>query len=709
MKIDDDTPISANAEKQLPRPPAIGTIMDVEIGDAELNRALFDLAQAISGHSDLEALCDALAASLRRVIRFDSLGLALHDTVRGELRVHAVAANRPYKHKTVAVPTTDENEIARVWREQKPAFFDPADAGQPWSDLIQEDPDVRLIILVPLSTGDRRLGILGFGFSAEVKPDDAMLVFLGRVASELAVSVDAFLTRKALVQERDRLRVLSEISEALVSKLPMDELLSAISGQLSRVVAHDFAAISLFDKSTGEIRRLGLHAPGGMMVTIDEAAVRAEGLPSGEALATGKPVVITSRPRTAADFERFPSPIYRKYGSRWGSSCSIPLIGVNGALGSLDILRTDEVAFTEDEVDLLVQVGRQVAIAVANSLAYQELAELKDRLATEKLYLEDEIRFDQNVGNMVGESAAFQAVMRAIHVVAPTDATVLIQGETGTGKELVARAIHDLSSRSKRSFIKVNCAAIPATLLESELFGHEKGSFTGAIAQKLGRFELAHQGTIFLDEIGEIPLELQSKLLRAVQEQEIERLGGNRTIRVDVRIIAATNRNLKQMVEDGKFRSDLYYRLQVFPLNVPPLRERREDISALIRFFTQRYANRMSRAIDEIPSTALEALTLYDWPGNIRELQNLVERSVILSPGRVLQIAIPDVVPVSGGLRLTPSVRKDENAERERILQALRLSGGKVSGASGAAAKLGMRRTTLQSRMKRLNIERQYR
>ncbi len=327
---------------------------------------------------------------------------------------------------------------------------------------------------------------------------------------------------------------------------------------------------------------------------------------------------------------------------------------------------------------------------------------------------EDELRCDANVGNMVGESPALQAVLDAIQVVAPTDTAVLIQGETGTGKELVAHAIHDLSSRSKRPFINVNCAAIPATLLESELFGHEKGSFTGAFAQKVGRFELAHEGTLFLDEIGEIPLELQPKLLRALQEQEFQRLGGNRTIRVDVRIVAATNRNLKQMVDEGKFRADLYYRLHVFPLTVPPLRERREDIPLLIRFFTQRYARKLNRAIDEIPSAALEALTRYDWPGNIRELQNLVERSVILSSGRVLQISVP-MLSSSGVLQIAaPNAVSDlagtarKNAERERIIEALRRAGGQVGGADGAAARLGLKRTTLQSRMRKLNIERQY-
>ena len=317
--------------------------------------------------------------------------------------------------------------------------------------------------------------------------------------------------------------------------------------------------------------------------------------------------------------------------------------------------------------------------------------------------LEHTIGCDEHVGHMIGESPGLRKIVNDIQIVAPTDATVLIQGETGTGKELVARAIHDVSGRSKRPFVMVNCAAIPDTLLESELFGHEKGAFTGAFAQKIGRFESAHQGTLFLDEIGEIPLDLQPKLLRALQEQEFERLGSGRTIHVDVRIVAATNRNLRQMVEEGKFRDDLYYRLHVFPLKVPPLRERREDIPVLLRFFAQRYAKKLNRAIEEIPSGALEALTAYNWPGNIRELQHLVERSVILSPGRVLQIAVPDAVPHAAVV-----VRNDGTPERERILEALHLADGVIGGADGAAARMGLRRTTLQSRMKKLGIARHF-
>jgi formate hydrogenlyase transcriptional activator len=680
-------------------------MLSVGAPDTEIYKALFDLSQSIAGHTDLDTLCHSLAASLRRVVAFDSLGLVLHDAGRNQLRVHSIATDHPIQDTGIIVPVDGEHFGAWVWREQKPLVLSPLVDDSRWSHLIEEmrQKGIHALTLVPLSNGDRRLGLLGFGFHEPYRPDEEALGFLERVASEFAVAVDGYLARQALLHERDRMRVLFEITTALVSKLPMEELFSAISEQLNRVVAYDFAALALLDKETGEIHLTGLHSPSDIQFAPEETCACPDGLPAGEALRTGKPVVTVGY-----DPERFPSPLYQ-VGAHLGlrSNCAVPLIGGDGAAGVLDVARTSGDPFTPDEVDLLVQVGRQIAIAVENSLAFRELSRLKDKLATEKLYLEDEIRFDQNLGSMIGESPAFQAVQRAVQVVAPTDATVLIHGETGTGKELVARAIHDLSERSRRSFIKVNCAAIPATLLESELFGHETGSFTGAFAQKIGRFELAHQGTLFLDEIGEIPLELQSKLLRAIQEQEIERLGGNRTIRIDVRFVAATNRDLKQMVDEGKFRSDLYYRLHVFPLTVPPLRERSGDIPLLVRYFTQKHAQRMNRPIDSIPSAAIEALSAYDWPGNIRELQNVIERSVILSPGRVLQVAMPEAP--QNGLPAVRTPRLEESAERERILRALRETGGRVAGARGAAALLGLPRTTLQSRMKKLHIEREYR
>jgi formate hydrogenlyase transcriptional activator len=484
----------------------------------------------------------------------------------------------------------------------------------------------------------------------------------------------------------------------------MDDLFSAISEQLNRVVAHDFAVVTLLDKATGEIHLKGLHSPGRHRVR-----ARRDFGPSGRtSLRRGAGHRETSRDRRTRLRTLSVSALPQVRGSGLSLELFHPADRRQRNLRDvLDLARKSGEPFTEDEVDLLVQVARQIAIATENSLAYRELSQIKDKLATEKLYLEDEIRFDQNVGNMIGESPAFQAVLRGIQVVAPTDATVLIEGETGTGKELVARALHDLSGRSKRSFIKVNCAAIPATLLESELFGHEKGSFTGAFAQKIGRFELAHQGTLFLDEVGEIPLELQSKLLRAIQEQELERLGGNRTIRVDVRFIAATNRNLKQMVDEGKFRSDLYYRLHVFPLTVPPLRERKEDIPLLIRYFTQKHAKRMNRPIESIPSAAIEALTNYEWPGNIRELQNVIERSVILSPGRVLQIALPEIAKSSPPSPERPDWRNPPSANG--FSRPCGNPTGKSPAPTAPRPGLGLRRTTLQSRMKKLHIERQYR
>jgi formate hydrogenlyase transcriptional activator len=378
-------------------------------------------------------------------------------------------------------------------------------------------------------------------------------------------------------------------------------------------------------------------------------------------------------------------------------------------MGALALIRMSEDAWAHQDVEFLAQAASQIAIALENSLTYRQLEKMKERLATEKLYLEDEIRLDHNIGNMVGDGPAIQSVLRSIQTVAPTDATVLITGETGTGKELVARAVHELSSRRKGSFVKVNCAAIPASLLESELFGHEKGSFTGAIAQKIGRFELAHQGTLFLDEIGEMPLELQPKLLRAIQDQEFERVGGARTIRTDARLVAATNRDLKAMVEEGKFRADLYYRLHVFPLHTPPLRERREDIPLLTRYFVQKHAQRMGRNIDTIPASAMDALTRYDWPGNVRELQNVLERSVILTNGNVLQVAMPDVIGKSAMAAVAGTSAVNSAGERERILQALEEARGQIGGADGAAARLGLKRTTLQSRMRRYNISREFR
>ena len=372
-------------------------------------------------------------------------------------------------------------------------------------------------------------------------------------------------------------------------------------------------------------------------------------------------------------------------------------------IGVLNVASKHENAFTEREMALLGQIANQIAIAVENALAFQQITDLKNKLAEEKDYLEDEIRAEYHFDEIVGESPAWKAVLDQVETVAPTDATVLILGETGTGKELVARAVHDRSRRKDRTLVKMSCAALPAGLLESELFGHEKGAFTGAINRRLGRFDLANKGTIFLDEIGEIPLELQPKILRVLQENEFERLGSGETRKVDVRIIAATNRNLAEMVSRHEFRDDLYYRLNVFPITLPPLRERATDIPLLVRYFVQKISTRMRKQIDEISPETMQALTRWHWPGNVRELENFIERAVILTRGTTLQVPLaelttpPEIVDPGSTL---------ESVEREHILQILRECRGVVGGPRGAAAKLGMNRSTLNSRMRKLGISR---
>jgi len=382
----------------------------------------------------------------------------------------------------------------------------------------------------------------------------------------------------------------------------------------------------------------------------------------------------------------------------------VPLTVHDRRLGTLSIGRLGGKPFSDCDAELLGSVSSQVAFSVENALAFQEIAQLKDKLAAEKVYLEDEIRTEYNFEEIIGQSAALKSALHQVETVAPTDSAVLICGETGTGKELVARAIHDLSQRRERTFVKLNCAAIPTGLLESELFGHERGAFTGAIAQRVGRFELADRGTIFLDEVGDIPLELQPKLLRVLQEQEFERLGSTRTKRVDVRVVAATNRDLEEMVAAGTFRNDLYYRLNVFPITLPPLRERPEDIPPLVRYFVQKFARRMNRRIESIPADTMTALSRYAWPGNVRELENAVERAVILTSGPTLRVPMSEF----RGRAVAPSTRATtlEATEREAILRALRESSWVLGGPRGAATRLGLKRTTLQSRLQKLGIDR---
>jgi formate hydrogenlyase transcriptional activator len=672
----------------------------------DIYEAVVALSRSLAGRTDLRSLLAGVADSLRRIVGFDHIGLILHEPHANAMQGYILSEPGNPVITDLRLPV-DQDPAGWVWLHQQPLVTSTLDAENRWPEFARRARafEISTLTLVPLTAGDNRLGAFGFSSVASYKPSPAELTFLERVANEFAVAVDAYLAKQKAVQERDRLRTLFDITNALVSKLSPDELFPAISDQLSKVVAHDHAVLTLRNQETGTLDVYALHATDLQLLNAVKGPFNPAGMPAQEVLDTGKPVVAY-----ATDIDRYPNPNFRRFVELGMKSiCSVPLILRDRIRGTLALSRlANNDAWSPDDVEFLAQVANQIAIAVENSLSYRELSEMKERLATEKLYLEDEIRIDHNIGNMIGGSAAFQAVLKSLQIVAPTDSTVLILGETGTGKELVARAIHELSGRSKGTFVKVNCAAIPASLLESELFGHEKGSFTGAVAQRLGRFELAHNGTLFLDEIGEMPLELQPKLLRAIQDQEFERLGGTRTIRTNARLVAATNRDLKAMADENKFRSDLYHRLHVFPLNVPSLRERREDIPLLVRYFVQKHAQRIGREIETIPSQALEALTNYDWPGNIRELQNVLERSVILTKGPELRVAMPELNSTPGAMRPVREASVSPANERARILQALLDANGQVGGPDGAAARLGMKRTTLQSRIRKYNIARQF-
>jgi formate hydrogenlyase transcriptional activator len=497
----------------------------------------------------------------------------------------------------------------------------------------------------------------------------------------------------------ERYRTLLEVAEAIAVHRDLDELFQDLAQRLPRVVHVNFVGMSLHDPGRNVMRLHTLQANvpaqivGGHEFPVDDS-------PGGLVWLTQQPLLLSDLSKE----RRWPkiTGFMREDGMK--SVCFVPLTTAVRRIGAMGFASLQKEAYDKTDVEFLQQVAKQVAVAVENVLAYQEINELKDKLAKEKLYLEDEILTEYNFEEIIGESAALKRILKQAETVAPTDSTVLIQGETGTGKELIARAIHRLSGRRQRTFVKMNCAAIPSGLLESELFGHEKGAFTGAIAQKVGRFESAHQGTLFLDEVGDIPLELQSKLLRVLQEQEFERLGGTKTIKVNVRLVAATNHDLSRMVAEKQFRSDLYYRLNVFPVTVPSLRDRPEDIPLLVRYFAQQYARRMNKPIETIPVETMANLSRYYWPGNVRELENLVERSVILSQGPDLRVPLGELkaaaqTVIDDGTTL-------EAAERRHILQALKETNWVIGGPSGAAARLGMKRTTLQSKMQKLGIAR---
>jgi formate hydrogenlyase transcriptional activator len=508
-------------------------------------------------------------------------------------------------------------------------------------------------------------------------------------------SKDSQTIQAVLEQERNRLKLLLDMTNTLVSNLETRDLLRAISASIRQVMHCDVVAVLLPDLELRQMRLCALDFPETKGYTEEDSLYPLEGSFAGMVFKTGKPIIAKADAMSEPETRRI-------LAEGIETCCALPLVSRNRTLGVLGLGSRVENSFSPEDVDFLMRAAGQVAIAVENALAYQEIAELKDKLAREKLYLEDEIRGELDFEGIVGQSSTLRKVLQLVETVATSDSTALLLGETGTGKELIARAIHDRSLRKDRTFVKLNCAAIPTGLLESELFGHERGAFTGAVTQKIGRLELADQGTLFLDEVGDIPLELQPKLLRVLQDGEFERLGSTRTKKVEVRLVAATNRDLDRMIEEKQFRSDLYYRLNVFPIRVPPLRERQEDIPLLVRYFSQKYARRMQKRIESIPAATMRKLTRWHWPGNVRELQNLVERAVILTRSSTLEIPLPELA--NGGGNMTQA-KASNSDEQDRIVRILKETNGRVGGQNGAAVRLGLKRTTLITRMKRMGID----
>ena len=601
-------------------------------------------------------------------------------------------------------------EVARVLEDLEPVFL--ADVSKEMSKHPELAPFAaesvgRPTYVFPVSTSKQRYGLLvvtkdrGQQFIAEDVELLRSLASHVAVAFEFALAKDnAEQYQRQVVKERDRLRLLLEINNHIVSKLHINELFRAASVSIRSYFRNDFSGFWLIDKQSNQLECVVLDFPSGkgLLLALERSELSDA---DHEKLRARVPELLSIE-----DMEKLPARMVEKIKAESIASMAIvPLVTASGPLGLITMGSRQPNTFGQEDLDLLSQISTQIALAVENAVAYGRVTEARDRLEEERLYLESEIRSEYNFEDIVGKSAALRKVLDQVAIVAPTASTVLLHGETGTGKELFARAIHNLSPRRERTFVRLNCAAIPSGLVESELFGHERGAFTGALMQKRGRFELADRGTLFLDEIGDISLDLQPKLLRALQEREFERLGSTKTVRVDVRLIAATHRDLTGMIRNNQFREDLFYRLNVFPIEIPPLRERREDIPLLVHYFALRHSREMQKRVKSVPKQAMEALVNADWPGNIRQLENFIERCVIFTQGEELSVPYAELKKVSD--RSTALAASTfEQAERQAIIDALRAASGRIAGERGAAERLGLKRTTLQNKMNRLGISR---
>jgi formate hydrogenlyase transcriptional activator len=691
--------------------------------------AVVRISEALAACGEPEALAKTLANELEEFLYFDHLYIAVlkENSKEVEYRVRGkgdvALPDLPMEELPIweAIASPDPVRVVDWRGEQRSPRF------KQWVKQMGFGSGIS----IPLSTPHRRLGTLGIARDKWEPFSDEDLGFLRLIARVVAFALDDGLNLKraqdarACVQhQNERLQLLLNLTNRITSNLEHRELFRAVAANIREVMQCDAVAVSLRKPESVKAKLYVLDFPSGKGLLREEEILTIAGA-AKRVLETLKPAVIDDD--NAADV---PPELFDKImGEGVKRSCLIPLVNRGRALGILTLARTTETAFTSSDVEFLTQAAGQIAIAVENAFAFREISDLKDKLAQEKLYLEEEIRSEMNFENIVGNSRTLKHVLELVETVAPSDSTVLLLGETGTGKELIARAIHDRSRRKDRTFVKMNCAAIPTGLLESELFGHEKGAFTGAIAQKVGRLELSDQGTLFLDEVGDIPVEIQPKLLRALQEREFERLGSTHTRKVNTRLVAATNRDLEEMIANKEFRRDLYYRLNVFPIRIPPLRERKEDIPLLVSYFGQKFARQMQKKIEAVSPAVMKGLTAWEWPGNIRELENFIERAVILTRGRSLEAPLGELRKLtpeepasatrdSGQQDIARIVKETLHAlngnkrgaddrtqkQREEIVRALAETRGRVGGADGAAARMGINRTTLLSRMKKFGI-----
>ncbi|ANE76786.1 formate hydrogenlyase transcriptional activator FlhA [Dickeya solani] len=698
--------------------------------------ALLKISQSLLQQRTIPDLLRALDGVSFSVVRFGRVNLILLDPLHNQMNF--------YRHDRESGQTQCSEEAILlangpggvVWSTQTPLHCDRPHFQRDFPHLTDQPAYAGLsdYCQLPLRGTHRGLGGVEFLKTDGSRFTDNELDFFQALAGVVALVVETIREREQVLQEeerlrheRDHLRILVDVTNTVISKLELKALALEVSREIHRFFGIDFIALVL-KEGEGEAQRLKylatVYPPAGAPKTAQGEVDRAQTLADG-VMAQHQPqlVRVTERPQTGE-----PRPLSQWFDNALSHVCLLPLAFGNRTLGVLELAHRSALAVSEADLRLLRQIAARIAIALDNALAYEQITRLKDSLIHENFYLTEQLtehihqRSGDEFGEIIGRSAAIRQVLEQVEMVAASDSTVLILGETGTGKELIARAIHSLSQRKAQHMVKMNCAAIPSGLLESDLFGHEKGAFTGATSQRQGRFELADSSTLFLDEVGDIPLELQPKLLRVLQEREIERLGGSKVIPVDVRLIAATNRDLKQMVADREYRSDLYYRLNVFPIVIPPLRERPEDIPLLVKFFTRKIARRMNRTIDSIPSDMLRQLSRLPWPGNVRELENVVERAVILTRGTTLNLQMDELqhhlspleVPKPAHRDLTPppvaaepssgQLDAEEESERERIIRVLRETNGIVAGPKGAAARLGLKRTTLLSRMQRMGI-----